>query len=37
MDTYGYVKSRELFQRAVKVIPAGVYGHLDRQKGALFL
>ena len=33
MDTYGYVKSRELFQRAVKVIPAGVYGHLRPAEG----
>lgn len=28
MDTYNYPKSKELFNRALKVIPAGVYGHL---------
>jgi glutamate-1-semialdehyde 2,1-aminomutase len=28
MNTYHYQKSQELFKRATKVIPAGVYGHL---------
>jgi glutamate-1-semialdehyde 2,1-aminomutase len=28
MNTYRYPKSRELFARAAKVIPGGVYGHL---------
>lgn len=28
METYKYKKSNELFKRALKVIPTGVYGHL---------
>ncbi|MGD2269674.1 MAG: aminotransferase class III-fold pyridoxal phosphate-dependent enzyme [Desulfobacterales bacterium] len=27
MEAYTYPKSRELFERAVKVIPCGIYGH----------
>ena len=27
MDTYNYSKSNELFNRSLKVVPAGVYGH----------
>lgn len=33
MDTYRYEKSQELFRRATKVIPAGVYGHLGPAEG----
>ncbi len=27
MDTYSYTRSQELFQRAARVIPCGIYGH----------
>lgn len=33
MKTYEYPKSRELFARATKVIPGGVYGHLGPAEG----
>ncbi|GAB1457803.1 hypothetical protein MASR2M48_31110 [Spirochaetota bacterium] len=33
MKTYSYPKSRELFERAAKVIPGGVYGHLGPAEG----
>lgn len=33
MKTYGYQKSREIFERAAKVIPAGIYGHLGPAEG----
>ncbi len=33
MKTYSYPKSRELFARAAKVIPGGVYGHLGPAEG----
>jgi len=33
MKTYQYKKSREWFDRATKVIPAGVYGHLGPAAG----
>lgn len=33
MKTYHYEKSRALFDRAVQVIPAGVYGHLGPSQG----
>ena len=33
METYKYDKSKEYFKRAVKVIPAGVYGHLGPAEG----
>ncbi|WP_459129301.1 aminotransferase class III-fold pyridoxal phosphate-dependent enzyme [Guggenheimella bovis] len=33
MNTYNYDKSQALFQRASKVIPAGVYGHLGPSEG----
>jgi len=33
MNTYEYPKSRELFERACKVIPAGIYGHLGPSEG----
>lgn len=33
MNTYTYPKSRELFARAAKVIPGGVYGHLGPAEG----
>jgi len=33
MQTYDYTKSREWFDRACKVIPAGVYGHLGPAAG----
>ena len=33
METYQYSKSRELFQRAAKVIPGGIYGHLGPANG----
>lgn len=32
-ETYKYEKSREAFNRAVKVIPSGVYGHLGPTEG----
>ncbi|MBR4206334.1 MAG: aminotransferase class III-fold pyridoxal phosphate-dependent enzyme [Clostridia bacterium] len=32
-EIYTYPKSRELFQRAEKVIPSGVYGHLGPTEG----
>jgi glutamate-1-semialdehyde 2,1-aminomutase len=33
MKTYDYPASRELFERASKVIPSGVYGHLGPSEG----
>lgn len=33
MKTYTYQKNQELFKRAVKVIPTGVYGHLGPAEG----
>ena len=33
METYDYPASRELFARALKVIPAGIYGHLGPSEG----
>jgi len=33
MQTYTYTKSREWFDRACNVIPAGVYGHLGPAEG----
>ncbi|MGI5854011.1 MAG: aminotransferase class III-fold pyridoxal phosphate-dependent enzyme [Bacillota bacterium] len=33
MKTYTYPKSQELFNRAGKVIPSGVYGHLGPSQG----
>ncbi|NLB51553.1 MAG: aminotransferase class III-fold pyridoxal phosphate-dependent enzyme [Syntrophomonadaceae bacterium] len=33
METYKYTKSREYFNRALKVIPAGIYGHLGPAEG----
>ena len=33
METYTYPKSTELFERALKVIPAGIYGHLGPAEG----
>ena len=33
METYKYEKSKEMFKRASKVIPAGVYGHLGPASG----
>lgn len=33
MKTYEYKKSRELFNRAIKVIPQGIYGHLGPSNG----
>ena len=33
MKTYTYNKNREMMQRALKVIPSGVYGHLGPGKG----
>lgn len=33
METYQYSKSKELFQRAAKVIPGGIYGHLGPANG----
>ena len=33
MQTYSYPRSRELFARATKVIPGGVYGHLGPAEG----
>ncbi len=33
MDTYTYQKSREIFDRAIEVIPAGIYGHLGPSEG----
>ena len=35
MKTYKYPKSRELFDRAAKVIPSGVYGHLGPAEGCM--
>ncbi len=29
MDTYSFAKSQELFERAAKVIPCGIYGHFS--------
>lgn len=33
METYSYEKSQEMFARAVKVIPSGIYGHLGPAEG----
>ncbi len=33
IETYTYDKSREIFNRATKVIPSGVYGHLGPAEG----
>ncbi len=33
MKTYTYPKSREIFERAVKCIPGGIYGHLAPSSG----
>lgn len=33
MKTYSYQKSKEMFKRASKVIPAGIYGHLGPASG----
>lgn len=33
MNVHNYAKSQELFQRAVKVIPSGIYGHLGPSEG----
>lgn len=33
MNTYKYDKSREVFTRALKVIPTGIYGHLGPAEG----
>ena len=33
MKTYEYPNSRALFERAAKVIPAGIYGHLGPAEG----
>lgn len=33
METYTYKKSQEMFARAVKVIPSGIYGHLGPAEG----
>lgn len=33
MKTYKYTRSREYFERATKVIPAGIYGHLGPASG----
>jgi glutamate-1-semialdehyde 2,1-aminomutase len=33
LKTYSYDKSREMFTRASKVIPAGIYGHLGPASG----
>lgn len=33
MKTYSYEKSQALFDRATKVIPAGIYGHLGPSSG----
>ena len=33
METYQYKKSRELFERAIKVIPGGIYGHQGPANG----
>lgn len=35
METYQYQKSRELFERACKVVPAGIYGHLGPSGGVM--
>lgn len=35
MQTYKYPKSRALFERANKVIPAGIYGHLGPSGGVM--
>ncbi len=35
MKTYEYPKSRDLFVRANKVIPAGIYGHLGPSGGVM--
>ncbi len=33
MEVYKYPKSRELFERAVKCVPGGIYGHLAPSSG----
>lgn len=33
MEIYNYEKSREVFNRALKVIPTGIYGHLGPAEG----
>lgn len=35
MSTYSYDKSRQLLERALKVIPSGVYGHLGPVEGSM--
>lgn len=35
MKTYNYDKSTAMFERAAKVIPAGVYGHLGPAEGCM--
>ncbi|WP_019908610.1 aminotransferase class III-fold pyridoxal phosphate-dependent enzyme [Paenibacillus sp. HW567] len=35
MEAYKYTNSRLLFERAMKVIPAGVYGHLGPVEGSM--
>ena len=30
---YSHTKGREYFERALKVIPAGIYGHLGPSEG----
>ncbi|MDR1628779.1 MAG: aminotransferase class III-fold pyridoxal phosphate-dependent enzyme [Oscillospiraceae bacterium] len=35
MKTYKYDKNRAMFERATKVIPAGVYGHLGPGEGCM--
>jgi glutamate-1-semialdehyde 2,1-aminomutase len=35
MKTYTYNKNREMMQRALKVIPSGVYGHLGPGEGCM--
>ncbi len=33
MEVYKYPKSRELFERAIKCVPGGIYGHLAPSNG----
>jgi glutamate-1-semialdehyde 2,1-aminomutase len=33
METFSYKKNKELFKRALKVIPTGIYGHLGPAEG----
>jgi glutamate-1-semialdehyde 2,1-aminomutase len=35
MQTYNYTNSRKLLERAMKVIPSGVYGHLGPVEGSM--